>query len=174
MARVTVKADLPASAPRLWSLVRWDGRLLDWYPLAAAVDVDGSAKGAQRRLRLRDGTMAVHRLEHRSRIEDAYTYSVLSSPYPVADHLAQIRVLPEGDDRATLVWTAIFQPAGMPGDGAEAFIRQLYQDGFTALSALLSGNASGGADGGAGGSGTTARAGLDTAPTVNLWGDHRP
>lgn len=166
MARVTAKADFPVSAPRLWPLVRWDGRLLDWYPAAVAVDVDGRERGAQRRLRLRDGSTVVHRLEHLSRIEDAYTYSVISSPYPVADHLAQIRVLSGGDGHATLVWTAIFRAAGMADEGAEAFTRRLFLDGFAALSPLLSGNADGG--------GTTARAGLDTAPTANLWGDHRP
>lgn len=158
MARVTMKALLPVSAARLWSLVRWDGGLLDWYPDAAALDVQGRGKGAHRRLRLRDGTTLVHRLEHPSRIEDAYTYSALSSPYPVADHLAQIRVLPHGDDRATLVWTANFRPAGLSEAEAEAFIQRLYQDGFDNLSTLLAGLAGTGS--------ATTGAGPHTAPTL--------
>ena len=158
MARVTMKALLPVSAPRLWSLVRWDGRLLDWYPDAVAMRVHGQGKGAHRRLSLRGGATLVHQLEHASRIEDAYTYSALGGPYPVADYLAQIRVLPHGDECATLVWTANFRPAGLSEDAAEVFVQQLYQDGFDNLSTLLAGLAGLG--------GATTGDGPDTAPTV--------
>ncbi|WP_448207014.1 SRPBCC family protein [Azospirillum sp. sgz302134] len=140
MARVTMRAFLPVSAQRLWSLVRWDGRLLDWYPGAVALDVEGTEKGGHRRFRLHDGATLVHRLEHLSRIEDAYTYSVLSSPYPVTDHLAQLRVLPHVDGHSILVWTANFKPAGLPEPNVETFVRGLYKDGFDALSTLLSGD----------------------------------
>lgn len=151
MARVTMKALLPVSAPRLWSLVRWDGRLLDWYPDAVDLRVHGLEKGAHRRLQLRDGTVLLQRLEHASRIEDAYTYSVVDGPYPVADYLAQIRVLPHGDDRATLVWTANFRPARLSEAEAESFIQALYRNGFDNLSTLLAGLAGpGGATTGAG------------------------
>lgn len=133
-----MKALLPVTAQRLWPLVRWDGRLLDWYPGAVALEVEGSGKGDLRRLRLRDGSVLVQRLDHLSRIEDAYTYSVLAGCYPVAAYLAQIRVLPhEEDGRATLVWTANFEPAGVGEDAAEDFIRDLYQAGFDALFSLL-------------------------------------
>lgn len=174
MARVTMKALLPVSAPRLWSLVRWDGRLLDWYPDAVDLRVQGLDKGAHRRLQLRGGTVLVQRLEHASRIEDAYTYSAADGPYPVTDYLAQIRVLPHGDDRATLVWTANFRPAGQSeiradvrADAragvraeaeAEAFIQALYRNGFDNLSTLLAGVAGPG--------GATAGAGPDAVPTL--------
>lgn len=158
MARVTMKALLPVSAQRLWPLVRWNGRLLDWYPSAVAMDVDGTAKGDLRRLWLQDGTMLVHRLDHPSRIEDAYTYSVLAGSYPVAGCLAQIRVLPHEDGRATLVWTANFQPAGITEKEAEDFIRRLYQTGFDTLFNLL-------ADG-VGVGKTTARAGHQHGPNT--------
>ena len=158
MARVPMKALLPVSAPRLWSLVRWDGRLLDWYPDAVNLRVQGLGKGSLRRLQLRGGTVLVQRLEHASRIEDAYTYSAADGPYPVTDYLAQIRVLPHGDDRATLVWTANFRPAGLTEDKAEAFIQALYRDGFDNLSTLLAGLAGPG--------GATAGAGPDAVPTL--------
>ncbi|MCW2238921.1 SRPBCC family protein [Azospirillum canadense] len=158
MARVTMKALLPVSAPRLWSLVRWDGRLLDWYPDAVDFRVQGSGKGAHRRLQLRDGTTLVHKLEHASRIEDAYTYSAIGCPYPVDDHLAQIRVLPHGDDRATLVWTANFRPSGLTEAEAESFIQTLYRNGFDNLSTLLAGLAGPG--------GATTGAGPCEAPTL--------
>lgn len=163
MARVTMKALLLVSARRLWPLVRWDGRLLDWYPGAVALEVDGTAKGGLRRLRLRDGAMLVQRLDHLSRIEDAYTYSVLASSYPVAGYLAQIRVLPHDEDgSATLVWTANFQPAGTTEAAAEDFIRRLYQAGFDTLFNLL-------ADG-AGAGQPTARAGLHHGPNTSFMG----
>ncbi len=157
MARVTMKALLPVSAQRLWPLVRWDGRLLDWYPGALALEVEGSEKGDLRRLRLRDGAVLVHRLDHMSRIEDAYTYSVLAGSYPVSDCLAQIRVLQhEEDGRATLVWTANFRPAGVSEDAAETFIRRLYQTGFDTLFNRLAISAAA----------ASARAGLHNGPNT--------
>ena len=58
-----MKALLPVTAQRLWPLVRWDGRLLDWYPGAVALEVEGGGKGDLRRLRLRDGSVLVQRLD---------------------------------------------------------------------------------------------------------------
>lgn len=163
MARVTMRALLPVTAPRLWSLVRWDGRWLDWYPGAAACEVAGTAKGDLRRLRLRDGSELVQRLDHLSGIEDAYTYSIIAGPYPVTGCLAQVRVLRhDADDRATLVWTANFQPAGVGEEEAEAFIRRLYQAGFDSLFTLLA-DAVGADD-------TTARAGLHHGPNAHYTG----
>lgn len=167
MARVTMKTLLPVTASRLWPLVRWDGRWLDWYPGAVALEVAGTAKGGLRRLRLRDGSELVQRLDHVSRIEDAYTYSVIAGSYPVAAYLAQIRVLPhDGDGRATLVWTANFQPAGVTEDAAEDFIRRLYQAGFDTLYSLLADRV--------GAAGRQPGPGCEPAPTQPLWGDIRP
>ena len=157
MGRVTMKALLPVTAPWLWPLVRWDGRWLEWYPGAVALELAGTRKGDLRRLRLHDGADLVQRLDHVSRIEDAYTYSIIAGPYPVTACLAQVRVLPhDGDGRATLVWTANFHPAGVSEEAAEEFIRRLYQTGFDTLSALL-------ADG-IGTSGPTVRAALAHGP----------
>ena len=158
-----MKALFPVTAPRLWPMVRWDGRWADWYPGAVALEVAGTGKGHLRRLQLRDGSVLVQRLDHLSRIEDAYTYSIIAGSYPVAACLAQIRVLPhDGDGRATLVWTANFQPAGVTEEAAEDFIRRLYQTGFDTLFTLL-------ADG-VGGVETTARAGLPHGPNAHHTG----
>lgn len=137
MARVTTKAVLPVSARRLWPLVRWDGRLLDWYPDALTLRVEGTVKGALRHIGLRDGSTLIQRLDHVSGIEDAYTYTVVGGDYPVADYLAQIRVLDHDDAQAILVWTANFEPRDASEEAAEAFIRRLYQSGFDALLTLL-------------------------------------
>ncbi len=151
MPLVTAAALLPDPARRLWPLVRWDGRLCDWYPGAVTLSVEGTGKGALRRLSLQNGAALVQRLEHVSRIDMAYTYAVLESPYPVADLLAQIRVQPapslddvsphdgEPNDHghATLTWTANFQPAGLSEAEAERFVRTLYEAGIARLRTLL-------------------------------------
>lgn len=161
MALVTMKALLPVTAERLWPLVRWDGRLLEWYPNAVALEIAGARKGDLRRLRLRDGSELVQRLDHVSRIEDAYTYSVIAGPYPVTACLAQIRVLPhDGDGRATLIWTATFQPAGVTEEEAEDYICRLYQAGFDTLFALLADTV--------GAAGAASQAGLDHGPKATF------
>ncbi|MCG5242395.1 SRPBCC family protein [Azospirillum doebereinerae] len=134
---ITTSILLPDPARRLWPLVRWDGRLCDWYPGAVALTVEGTGKGALRQLLLKDGTRLVQRLEHTSRIDEAYTYAVVESPYPVADLLAQIRVQPEADGHATLIWTATFKPTGLSEARTELFVRDLYDAGVERLRGLL-------------------------------------
>lgn len=134
---ITTSILLPDPARRLWSLVRWDGRLCDWYPGAVALTVEGAEKGAIRRLLLKDGTRLVQRLEHTSRVDDAYTYAVVESPYPFADLLAQIRVQPEADGHATLTWTATFRPTSLGEARTERFVRDLYDAGVERLRGLL-------------------------------------
>lgn len=137
MPLVTTTILLSDPARRLWPLVRWDGGLCDWYPGALSISVEGHEKGALRRLLLLDGTRLVQRLDHVSRIGHGYTYSILESPYPVADCLAQIRVQPAAEGLATLIWTASFQPAGLPESAAESFVRDLYGAGIERLRGLL-------------------------------------
>ncbi|MBP2297752.1 SRPBCC family protein [Azospirillum picis] len=137
MPLVTASTLLPAPARRVWSLVRWDGALGEWYPGAASMTVDGTEKGALRRLQLYDGSRVVHRLEHVSRIDDAYTYAVVAGPYPVDGLLAQIRLSPDGGGQALLHWTATFNPLKRPEDDSERFVRGLYEAGMARLRALL-------------------------------------
>ncbi|PWC39000.1 SRPBCC family protein [Azospirillum sp. TSO35-2] len=142
MPLVTTTTLLPVPARHLWPLVRWDGALGDWYPGAASMTVDtaetGRAeKGALRCLRLYDGSRVVHRLEHVSRVDDAYTYAVIEGPYPVAELLAQIRLRPEGDAQAVLIWTATFHPLDRSEADAERFVRDLYDAGLARLRGLL-------------------------------------
>lgn len=137
MPLVTATTLLPVPARRVWPLVRWDGAVGDWYPGAVSMTVDGTQKGALRRLRLYDGSPVVHRLEHVSRIENAYTYAVIEGPYPVADLLAQIRLGEDGDGRAALHWTATFHPLREPEAEAERFVRDLYDAGMARLRGLL-------------------------------------
>ena len=137
MASIVMETELPVSAATLWTLVGWAGMLGDWYPGLSRIDVHGADKGAIRRLVLRDEASMVERLEHLSRIETAYTYSILSSPLPVADYLAQIRVKDRGDDTSTLIWSGNFEPDGVSEDRAVAAIRAVYRAGFANLNEIL-------------------------------------
>lgn len=136
MARVTISTVLRIPPVQLWELVRWEGRFRDWYPDARSCAVDGTVKGSRRRIRLGSGAELLERLEHRSVIENAYTYSVIDSPYPVAGCLAQIRLLAGPQGRTTLVWSANFEPRGVGEEEAEDFIRNVYQAGFDRLGVI--------------------------------------
>ncbi len=136
MPLVTTTILLPDPAHHLWPLVRWDGRLCDWYPGAVAMTVTGHDKGALRRLHLADGATLLQRLDHISRTANAYSYSILHSPYPVADLLAQIRVQPVPNGHALLTWTATFRATT---DQSEDTVRRLYDDGVERLRRLLVG-----------------------------------
>ncbi|WP_049976329.1 SRPBCC family protein [Azospirillum sp. B506] len=137
MPLVTATTLLPVPARRVWPLVRWDGAVGDWYPGAISMTVDGAGKGALRLLRLYDGTPVVHRLEHVSQVDDAYTYTVIEGPYPVADLLAQLRLRPDGEGQAELHWTATFHRLRCTELEAERFVRDLYDAGMARLRGLL-------------------------------------
>ena len=91
-----------------------------------------------RRLSLVGGGTVVERLERIDEASRTYSYSIVDSPFPVANHSATIKVTGEGDD-CTVEWSSEFDPAGGAEGDAADLIRSGYQAGFDSLRKMFGG-----------------------------------
>lgn len=135
MAQVLVTIEVAASAEELWRLVGRFDRLGEWHPMVAHCEARSSSKGAVRRARLIDGGMLEERLEHVSDEERVCLYSVVSSPLPIGNWVAEIRVRDHGG-RACVEWSCNFTPLGAREIDAVKAIQDLYQAGLEGLRRL--------------------------------------
>ena len=90
MSKVSMKSEVPAGAEQIWKLIGQFNALPDWHP---AVEKSELEEGGQvRKLTLAGGGTIVERLVSSDDDERVYTYTIESSPLPVANYQATIRV----------------------------------------------------------------------------------
>ena len=139
MAQVLVTAEVAAPADEIWKLVGRFDRLGEWHPLVAHCDARSGNKGAVRRSRLVDGGTIEDRLEHLSDEERVCLYSVVSSPLPVANWVAEIRIRERPDGISCIEWSCNFTPLRAREIDAVKAIQDLYQSGLDGLQRLYGG-----------------------------------
>ena len=130
MARVERSVSLNVSADEVWNLI---GNFADlgWFPGNRGTEtmtVDGKL---QRVVPLPGGAELREQQE-----EDAgphsYTYSIASGPMPVSNYTATLAVAPEGGG-CRVIWTAEFEPAGVPAEKAEAIVGGVFETGLKGI-----------------------------------------
>lgn len=124
---------LAAPADAVWQVVGAFGTIHEWLPAIVGTKVQGQGVGAERYLSLPDGEKIVERLEARDDAARSYTYSILTSPLPVAIYTATIQVVEDGPDACTVKWSSEFEPEHASDDEAAAVIEGIYNVGFEAL-----------------------------------------
>ena len=66
----------------------------------------------------------------------SYSYSILTSPFPVTDYLSTLRV--KADGQGSLVeWLGEFTPVGVSDEEAIALFTGIYEGGLQALAKTL-------------------------------------
>lgn len=139
MIRVTTSSVIAAPVETVWQIIRDFNALPDWHPAIAtsAIDDGGASDriGCVRSMALASGGAIRERLLALSDADHSVTYAILSSPLPVENYVAALRLLRITDgDRSFAEWTVEFD---VPAD-REAEMRQLigqgvFQAGFDAL-----------------------------------------
>ncbi len=86
MAKVSMTMDLGASGKSVWDLIGGFNALPDWHPAVEKSEIEGDGKGSVRTLHLAGGGTITERLEQLDEEGKSYTYSILSSPLPVANY----------------------------------------------------------------------------------------
>ena len=89
-------------------------------------DAGARAKVAIRRVRLLGGGTIVEWLEHTSDAGRVYLRSVVESPLPVDQCVAEIRVKDGGDGPSTVEWSSNFVLSGAPEREASRALREVY------------------------------------------------
>jgi hypothetical protein len=140
MAKVSMSVNLPASADKVWDLIGGFNALPDWHPAVEKSEVEGDGTGSVRTLHLAGGGTITERLVQLDDAGRVYSYSILSSPLPVANYTGTIRLKESADGSGcALEWESDFEAAGAPEGDAVQVIQGIYQAGFDNLKKMFGG-----------------------------------
>jgi hypothetical protein len=140
MAKVSMSVNLPASADKVWDLIGGFNTLPDWHPAVEKSEVEGEGKGSVRTLHLVGGGTITERLVQLDEEGRVYSYSILSSPLPVANYTGTIRLKESADGSGcALEWESDFEAEGAPEGDAVQAIQGIYQAGFDNLKKMFGG-----------------------------------
>jgi hypothetical protein len=108
----------------------------NWHPAVEKSELEEDGK--VRRLTLVGGGSIVERLEQIDDNEHLYRFSILESPLPVADYVAEIRVHQnEEGTGSTIEWSSEFKPKDASVQQATEVIQGIYQTGLDNLKKLF-------------------------------------
>jgi hypothetical protein len=132
---VNEQVTLNASADTVWQLVGNFATLNTWHPAVVKESVTGTGQdaGDTRVLTLGDGGTITEVLVDSDNSARQYTYVIKQSPLPVSGYLSTIKVLPEGKDKAKVIWSSTFNAKGATAKEAMDAVRGVYSAGFQAL-----------------------------------------
>ena len=112
----------------LWAMIgdfgdvgKWSGR-----PPEACVQ-EGEGIGALRTLTLDDGRQVVDRLDAQG--DDFYSYSIVSSPFPVTSYAATMSVAEVDAGTSEFTWRGSIEPDGISGEQAVEMFESMYHYG---------------------------------------------
>lgn len=136
-ATVSMTSVLAATAEQVWEMVRSFNGTIKYLPEIAAGSWTGAGAGSTRTVLLKGGAQVVEKVEAIEESEPrSLTYSIVSSPLPVADYLATVQVEQAGGGRSSLTWSGTFKPKGVTEEEAVAAVRQVYRDALQRLENL--------------------------------------
>jgi len=136
-ATISRSADVKASASAVWSMIGPFCAIKNWLPPVGECIEDGKAPPT-RVLLTRDGKAAfVETQTARNDNEHSYSYTFLSSPLPVSNYKATIKVTANSDGSSTIIWRGSFTPdQGKEKAASEALIG-VYEAGLAEIKARL-------------------------------------
>lgn len=117
MTQVSSITIIGVPAKIIWHLIADFGASGQY--LAAVIDctVEGEGVGAVRMLTSTDGSTVAERLETLEAATQRLSYTLLTNT-PFGDCVTTMSVRDLGPNQSELVWSAIFQPAGIPANEA--------------------------------------------------------
>jgi hypothetical protein len=137
MSHVEVSARISMDADRLWQEVGSFQGVGSWHPMLARVEGQGEEPGAIRTAETPDGQKSVERLQHIDRNGHFYRYVILSSPMPVKDYVAELRVRSEDGSASTILWSSDSQVTS-EDEEVVGMVREFFNAGVQNLKRKLS------------------------------------
>lgn len=144
MPQVYVSAVVAAPAARVWSVVAPFDGLAAWHPAfkssVISNGVPAAMVGAERLLTLQDGAEIRERLIGLSDFKRTCVYTILSSPLPISDYVATLRVTPVTmGEKAFVEWWSRFEADPADREAMIGLIRGVYEAGIEAVANRLAG-----------------------------------
>jgi hypothetical protein len=134
-ASVSGSAHVTASPAEVWSLIGPFCAIKDWLPPVGACIEDGKTPPT-RILVTKDGKAAfVETQTARNDAQHSYSYAFLSSPLPVTNYSATIKVKANGDGSSIIVWSGTYTPDEGKEKAASDALNGVYQAGLAEIQA---------------------------------------
>ena len=137
MAKVNMTTDLDVAADELWNLIGGFNALPDWHPAFEGSKL--KEEGNMRVLSLVGGGEIVEKLEKHDDNERIYSYAITDSPLPIKNYRAEIKVIDQGDGKASVEWSSEFSADGAPENEAIELITGVFQAGLDNLKKMYGG-----------------------------------
>jgi Polyketide cyclase / dehydrase and lipid transport len=124
------KASSTQSVAEVWNKVGDFCGIANWHPAVEKCDL--SSDGKERTLSLKGGGTIVEDLVNWKAKGHSYTYTIKSSPLPVADYVSTLKVEPHGSG-SLIVWSGHYKAKGAPPAKAKEAIDGVYKAGVDSL-----------------------------------------
>ena len=135
MAKVNMATDIDVAADEIWRLIGGFNTLPDWHPAIEKSEL--KEEGSMRELSLIGGGTIIEKLEKLDENERVYSYTIIESPLPIADYSATIKVIDQGNGKASVEWSSEFNASGASEQEAVDVIQGIYQAGFDNLKKMF-------------------------------------
>jgi len=141
MSDVNMSTKLPVAADMVWQAIGGFSTIAQWHPAIEKSEETIEDGATIRTLSLAGGAgTVVERLETLNDSERSCTYSIVSSPMPLSNYEATLRVRADGPMACTVEWSSSFDAEGAAENDAVAAVRQVYESGFENLKKMFGGN----------------------------------
>lgn len=131
MLSTKASVDIAATPDQVWALAGGFTSLKDLQP--TLLKCEAGEGGRLRHIEAPSGEVIVERLEAFDDKQRFYSYSLVTSPFPVRDYLATIRVTAQGGGRSLVEWSGKFTADGVSDEAAIALFQGIYSGGLAAL-----------------------------------------
>ncbi|MHA1536749.1 MAG: SRPBCC family protein [Alphaproteobacteria bacterium] len=141
MSNVNLNTKLPVSADIVWQTIGGFSSIAQWHPAIESSEETSEDGATIRTLTLAGGAgTVVEKLETLNDKERSCTYSIVSSPMPLSNYEATLRVRADGPMSCTVEWSSQFDAEGASENDAAAAVRQVYEAGFENLKRMFGGS----------------------------------
>lgn len=141
MSNVDMSTKLPVAADIVWQTIGGFSAIAQWHPAIESSEETTKDGATIRTLTLAGGGgTAIEKLETHNDKERSCTYSIVSSPMPLSNYEATLRVREDGPTSCTVEWSSKFDAEGVDENAAATAVRQVYEAGFENLKRMFGGS----------------------------------
>lgn len=141
MSNVDMSTKLPVAADIVWQTIGGFSTIAQWHPAIESSEETTEDGATIRTLTLAGGGgTVVEKLETLNDKERSCTYTIVSSPMPLSNYEATLRVRDDGPTSCTVEWSSKFDAEGADENAAAAAVRQVYEAGFENLKRMFGGS----------------------------------
>jgi Polyketide cyclase / dehydrase and lipid transport len=136
-ASLSRSVDVNGTPASVWSMIGPFCAIKDWHPVIGTCTEDGKSPPT-RTLVSKDGKATFVELQTaRNDKTHQYSYTIKSSPLPIANYKSTLKVAAKSKDISTITWTGTYTPDQGKAKAANDALAGIYGTGLDAIKAKL-------------------------------------